>query len=134
VVAVELGGERDGVDGQAVVGELAHGRVVVAGSAALLAVPVSWVRESTRSGMISDLGDGNPSTVEQLGVHRCPALGIPLGPALVVDAFDQVAAIPERQGVADDEFLVAEKRGVDILFHELVDYRVVEAGHGGIIA
>jgi hypothetical protein len=72
--------------------------------------------------------------VEQLGVHRCAALGIPLGSALVVDAFDQVAAIPERHGVAGDELLVAEKRGVDVLFHELVHDRVVEAGHGGIIA
>lgn len=99
-----------------------------------LGVPVPWVRESTRSEMISDSGGGNPPTVEQLGVHCCPALGIPLGSALVDDAFDQVPAIPERHGVADNELLVAEKRGVDVLFHELVDDRVVEAGHGGIIA
>ena len=99
-----------------------------------LAVPVSWVRESTRSGMISDSGGGNAPTVKQFGVHCRVALGIPLGTAFVDDAFDQVAAIPERHGVADNEFLVAEKRGVNVLFHELVDHRVVEAGHGGIIA
>ncbi len=72
--------------------------------------------------------------MEQLGVHGCAALGIPLGSALVVDAFDQVAAIPERHGVADNELVVAEKRGLNVLFHELVDDRLVEAGHGGIIA
>ena len=53
-----------------------------------LGVPLSWVRESTRLGMISDSGGGNPPTVEQIGVHCCSALGIPLGSALVDDAFE----------------------------------------------
>ena len=79
-------------------------------------------------------GAGHAPTVEEPGVDGRCSVGVPFGSALVVNAFDPVAAISERHDGADNELLVALERGVDALLQKLVDDRVAEAGHEGIIA